>query len=101
MKQVYLETSALLRWLLGQSEGEVARQAVDRAEVVLVSTLTLAEAERALIRAETESGLKGADAQRLKREARKNGMRTLRESALRKLAEGVTTFEEVVRVTAN
>jgi len=26
-------------------------------------------------------------------------MRTLRQSALRKLAEGVTTFEEVVRVT--
>lgn len=40
-----------------------------------------------------------ADSQRLKREARKNGMRTLRESALRKLAEGTTTFEEVVRVT--
>ncbi|MBW3564144.1 MAG: GspE/PulE family protein [Acidobacteria bacterium] len=31
--------------------------------------------------------------------ATKNGMRTLRESALRKLAEGVTTFEEVIRVT--
>jgi len=44
--------------------------------------------------------LDGADAPRIKREARKNGMRTLRESALRKLAEGVTTFEEVVRVTA-
>ena len=27
------------------------------------------------------------------------GMRTLRQSALRKLAEGVTSFEEVVRVT--
>ena len=35
----------------------------------------------------------------IKREAVKNGMRTLRQSALRKLAEGVTTFEEVVRVT--
>jgi general secretion pathway protein E len=42
----------------------------------------------------------GADAARIKREAVKNGMRTLRQSALRKLAEGVTTFEEVVRVTA-
>ena len=29
----------------------------------------------------------------------KRGMRTLRQSALRKLAEGQTTFEEVVRVT--
>ena len=41
----------------------------------------------------------GADAPEIKREAVKNGMRTLRQSALRKLAEGLTTFEEVVRVT--
>jgi general secretion pathway protein E len=43
--------------------------------------------------------VRGADAPEIKREAVKNGMRTLRQSALRKLAEGVTTFEEVVRVT--
>jgi len=43
--------------------------------------------------------LQGADAPEIKREATKNGMRTLRQSALRKLAEGVTTCEEVVRVT--
>ncbi|HEX5720385.1 MAG TPA: ATPase, T2SS/T4P/T4SS family [Thermoanaerobaculia bacterium] len=41
----------------------------------------------------------GAGAPEIKREATKNGMRTLRQSALRKLAEGLTTFEEVVRVT--
>ena len=41
----------------------------------------------------------GSDAPEIKREAIKNGMRTLRQSALRKLAEGVTSFEEVVRVT--
>jgi general secretion pathway protein E len=41
----------------------------------------------------------GADAPEIKRESVKNGMRTLRQSALRKLAEGITTFEEVVRVT--
>jgi general secretion pathway protein E len=43
--------------------------------------------------------VQGADAPEIKREAIKNGMRTLRQSALRKLAEGLTTFEEVVRVT--
>jgi general secretion pathway protein E len=43
--------------------------------------------------------ISGADAPEIKREAVKNGMRTLRQSALRKLAEGQTTFEEVVRVT--
>jgi len=36
---------------------------------------------------------------KIKETALKRGMRTLRQSALRKLAEGMTTFEEVVRVT--
>ncbi|HUP49950.1 MAG TPA: GspE/PulE family protein [Thermoanaerobaculia bacterium] len=36
---------------------------------------------------------------KIKEMAIKRGMRTLRQSALRKLAEGVTTFEEVIRVT--
>jgi len=36
---------------------------------------------------------------KIKEVAMKRGMRTLRQSALRKLAEGATTFEEVVRVT--
>jgi general secretion pathway protein E len=36
---------------------------------------------------------------KIKDVATKRGMRTLRQSALRKLAEGATTFEEVVRVT--
>jgi general secretion pathway protein E len=40
-----------------------------------------------------------ADAPLIKRESIKNGMRTLRQSALQRLAEGSTTFEEVVRVT--
>ena len=42
----------------------------------------------------------GADTPEIKRTAVKEGMRTLRQSALRKLAEGVTTFEEVVRATS-
>ncbi len=40
-----------------------------------------------------------ADAPLIKRDAVNHGMRTLRQSALRKLAEGVTTYEEVIRVT--
>jgi general secretion pathway protein E len=44
--------------------------------------------------------LEGADTPKLKREAVRSGMRTLRQAALRKLAAGLTTFEEVVRVTA-
>lgn len=42
---------------------------------------------------------RGEDFLKIKEMAIKRGMRSLRQSALRKLAEGVTTFEEVVRVT--
>ena len=39
----------------------------------------------------------GGDANEIAHAARVEGMETLREAAIRKLAEGVTTFEEVVR----
>ncbi len=42
----------------------------------------------------------GADATEITRAARVEGMETLRESAIHKLADGITTFEEVVRLTA-
>jgi general secretion pathway protein E len=42
---------------------------------------------------------RGEDFLKVKDAALRRGMRTLRQSALRKLAEGATTFEEVVRVT--
>ncbi|MCA9522642.1 MAG: type II/IV secretion system protein [Myxococcales bacterium] len=42
----------------------------------------------------------GSDAGELMKLARQDGMTTLRESAIKKLAMGVTAFEEVVRVTA-
>jgi type IV pilus assembly protein PilB len=43
--------------------------------------------------------LNGASAQELKQAAVQQGMRTLRMSALAKLQEGITTVQEVVRVT--
>lgn len=51
-----------------------------------------------------DAGLKqsiddGADASTLRRQAIAGGMRTLRQSALRRMAEGTTTPAEVVRVT--
>jgi hypothetical protein len=66
MKVVYLETSALLQWLLGQSAAGTVRRTLDRAEVVLTSVLTLTEVERALVRAEGQGGIRGGDAQRLR-----------------------------------
>jgi type IV pilus assembly protein PilB len=44
--------------------------------------------------------LNGASALELKREAARLGMKTLRQSALTKLAEGVTNLGEVLRVSA-
>jgi len=55
--------------------------------------LSVGEAIRPLI-------LEAADSARIKRDAINAGMRTLRQSALKKLAEGVTSFEEIVRVTS-
>ncbi|MCP3962469.1 MAG: Flp pilus assembly complex ATPase component [bacterium] len=42
----------------------------------------------------------GTEVPKIKRETTRAGMKTLRQAALRKLADGITTFEEVVRVTA-
>jgi len=47
-----------------------------------------------------EAILEGASVSELKRIGRKAGMKTLRESGLQKIREGVTTVEEVARVTA-
>ena len=44
--------------------------------------------------------LNGAAALELKREAVRLGMKTLRQSILSKLAEGITTLSEVMRVSA-
>ncbi|MCJ8501934.1 GspE/PulE family protein [Desulfatitalea alkaliphila] len=41
----------------------------------------------------------GADVALIRAKAREEGMRTLRESAIEKLLEGITTHEEVLRVT--
>jgi len=43
--------------------------------------------------------LEGASTAELRELARKNGMRTLREAGLQKIREGITTIEEVMRVT--
>lgn len=66
MKALYLETSALLNWLLGQAQADEVRAAVDESEVVVTSVLTFAETERALVRAEHEDLVRAADGQRLR-----------------------------------
>jgi general secretion pathway protein E len=43
--------------------------------------------------------LRGADSNLIKREARREAMRTLREDGAVKVFNGMTTIEEVMRVT--
>jgi type IV pilus assembly protein PilB len=45
--------------------------------------------------------LQGASAMEMKREAVNSGMKTLRSSGIKKLLNGVTTIEEVVKVTVH
>lgn len=66
MIAVYLETSALLAWLLGEPRGGSIREAVDSADVVVTSALTFVETERALLRAVSERLVTEADAHRLR-----------------------------------
>jgi predicted nucleic acid-binding protein len=49
---VYLETSALLAWLLGEPRADEVADAIDGADDVLTSVLTITEAARGLLRAE-------------------------------------------------
>jgi predicted nucleic acid-binding protein len=66
VKALYLETSALLNWLLGQAQADEVRAAVDESEIVVTSVLTFAETERALVRAEHEDLVRAADGQRVR-----------------------------------
>ena len=66
MKVIYLESSAILTWLLGEKRAAEVRRAVDAAERVVTSALSATEVERALVRAEGGGVLKGADGQRLR-----------------------------------
>ncbi len=64
-----------------------------RGRIALYEVMTLTEELKEMI-------LEGASSSELKRAARRAGMKTLRESGLQKIKEGITTIEEVVRVTA-
>jgi type IV pilus assembly protein PilB len=60
--------------------------------VALYEVLPVKEEVRELI-------LQGASASEIKREAIRLGMKTLRQAALTKLKDGVTTVEEVMKTT--
>jgi uncharacterized protein with PIN domain len=59
--RLYAESSAVLAWLLGESEGQGVRAHLAAAEAVFSSVLTLVETDRVLIRAQVVAGLKEGD----------------------------------------
>ena len=61
MSAVYAETSALLAWLLGEPRAKEVAVAIDGAETVLSSVLTVTEARRGLLRAEQLGRLTPSD----------------------------------------
>ncbi|HEX9730884.1 MAG TPA: type II toxin-antitoxin system VapC family toxin [Thermoanaerobaculia bacterium] len=50
---VYAESSAVLSWLLGEPPGDEVRRALEAAEFVVTSDLTLVECDRAFHRAQS------------------------------------------------
>jgi type IV pilus assembly protein PilB len=64
-----------------------------RGRVALYEVMPVKEELKELI-------LRGGSAMEIKREAARIGMKTLRQAGLSKLEEGVTTLEEVLRVSA-
>lgn len=65
-----------------------------KGRIALYETMTISDSLRELV-------LHGASSAELKRQAIQEGMTTLRSSGLNRLREGLTTLEEVVRVTAS
>ncbi len=57
---LYAETSAILRWLLGESDGEQQRLWLAEASRVVTSRLTLIEVQRVLRRADREGRITSA-----------------------------------------
>ena len=59
----------------------------------IIETLRMTPSIKELIAGNSQEGL-------INEQARKEGMKTLRESGLMKAMAGITTLEEIVRVTA-
>jgi predicted nucleic acid-binding protein len=66
MTAVYLESSALLAWLLGEPTEQRVREELDAVSSVLTSVLSTLESERAITRLEVEETVAAAQAQHLR-----------------------------------
>ena len=66
MKALYLESSAALAWLFGETTASDVIKGMDEAEIVVTSRLTIVEIQRAIHRAVALKSIKEASAQKLR-----------------------------------
>jgi predicted nucleic acid-binding protein len=66
MKALYLESSAAVAWLLGESTASDVGRRMDAAEIVVTSQLTIVEIARTIHRAVALNLIKEASAQKLR-----------------------------------
>lgn len=66
MESIYIESSAVLAWLLGETRSKEVISILNNADTIVSSVLTVLEIERALIRAEAGKDIKPGDAQKLR-----------------------------------
>ena len=65
MSSLYVESSAVLAWLFGESHSKEVIARINDAESVVTSVLTVLEIERALVRAEKQNLLRAAEGRKL------------------------------------
>ncbi len=68
MNAVYLETSAVVRWLFGEPDAPKIARYIEESTEPLCSSLTILEAQRALARAELERPSRVQQIRRLRRQ---------------------------------
>lgn len=65
--KLYAESSAVLAWLLDEPASHAVERALEQAESIVTSELTILEVERSLVRAEVLSALSEAEVQSARR----------------------------------
>lgn len=66
MKCLYVETSAVLSWLLGEQAAPRVIHCINDTEILCTSVLTRLEVERSLLRAENSGIIKAAERQKVR-----------------------------------
>lgn len=66
MKPIYIETSAVLSWLLQEEHAEEIKNQIDKSDIILSSRLTFLETYRSITRTQAEDSFSAAEANRLK-----------------------------------